>query len=104
MMLVMDSIISGAADRIQARAIRQAAEQEAEGDLISHQFGDKSKSDSNPKGAGRKESGTAAASRELNISDTQARRAKKIASMTPGAKSAAADAGMSDHQRTSQTS
>jgi ParB family chromosome partitioning protein len=47
---------------------------------------------------GRPESGTRAAARELGIERTDAQRSIKIASITPGAKEAAREAGMDDNQ------
>ena len=54
--------------------------------------------DAKPEG-GRPEGGTRAASRELGISEPQARRAKLIASMTPAAKKAAKAAGLDNNQK-----
>jgi hypothetical protein len=50
---------------------------------ISAQVGPKSKSESNPKGSGRKESGVKAAAREFGIERHEAHRAVKIAAITP---------------------
>ena len=49
--------------------------------------------------ASRPESGISAASRELGLDDTAARRAMKIASRTPEAKEAARAAGLADNQK-----
>jgi len=73
------------------RLVEAKQEREREQQEVSRQVGDK------PQG-GRPESGTAAASRELGISDTQARRAKLIASIPEDAKQAAEEAGLSDNQ------
>ena len=50
------------------------------------------------KSMGRPEGGVAAASRELDIPETTAKRAVKIASMTPAAKKAAKAAGLDNNQ------
>jgi ParB/RepB/Spo0J family partition protein len=62
--------------------------------VIPAQLAPKSKSESNPKGAGRPESGINAAVRELGIDRTEAQRAVKIASITPEAREAAKAAGL----------
>lgn len=68
-------------------------------ELISFQVETKSKSESNPRGSGRKESGVNAASRELGISQAAAHRSKKIAAIQSEAKSVAIDVGLADNQR-----
>lgn len=75
---------------------RLAEERRASG--ISAQVAPKSKSDSNPKGAGRPESGDRAAARDLGLTRDQIRRAKAVASITPEAKAAAVEAGIADNQ------
>lgn len=52
----------------------------------------KSKSDANPKGAGRREDGTNRASKELGIERTDAQRATKVARLSDEAKEAAREA------------
>lgn len=68
-------------------------------EVISGQLVPKLKSDDNPKGAGRPESGIAAASRELGIGEKAAQRAVKIASRTPEAKEACIAAGLDNNQK-----
>lgn len=72
------------------------AEEEAR--LKSVQSAPKSKSASNPKGAGRKAAGVSAASRDLGIESTDAKRAVKVASLTPEAKEAAREVGLDDNR------
>lgn len=59
---------------------------------------DKKSSKRNDGRGHRKEGGRRAAAREINVSEPQARRAQKIASISPHAKQAAADAGLDDNQ------
>jgi ParB family chromosome partitioning protein len=54
----------------------------------------KSKTETNPKGSGRPESGINAATRELGIERTEAQRAMKIASIPQEARDAADEAGL----------
>ncbi|WP_442880600.1 ParB/RepB/Spo0J family partition protein [Aurantimonas sp. C2-5-R2] len=61
----------------------------AEGDVLSRQ------ADAKP---GRPEGGVRAASRELGLSEADARRAVKVASLSGEAKQAAADAGLADNR------
>lgn len=63
------------------------AEQKAAVNLA--QSAPKSKTERNPKGSGRKGGGIRAASRELGIDRDAARRARKVASLSDAAKSAA---------------
>lgn len=70
----------------------------AEQDLILPQAEAKSKTASNPKGAGRKPSGIRAASRELNIEPEAARRAVKVASLTDEAKQVAREVHLDDNR------
>lgn len=58
----------------------------------------KSKSEANPKGSGRFESGINAAARELNIERTEAQRAVKVASLTDEAKEVAKEAGLDNNR------
>lgn len=67
------------------------AEEEAK--LKSVQSAPKSKSASNPKGSGRRAAGVLAASRDLGIESTDAKRAVKVASLTHEAKEATRDVG-----------
>lgn len=67
-------------------------------ELIPAQLAQKSKSDSNPRGAGRHEEGDSLAARELGITRDDVRRAEQIASLSPEAKRTARDHGLDDNQ------
>lgn len=78
-----------------AEWVRLTEERQA---LKSAQLGQKSKTPENPRGAGRKESGTAAASRELGLSRTSVQRASAIDAIPEEAKQAAVEAGLDNNQ------
>jgi hypothetical protein len=65
-------------------------------DVILSQPAKELKSDANPKGAGRKESGVSKADRELGIDKDDAHRAVKVASISVEAKEAARELGLDD--------
>ena len=90
-----------AADRAEQVALWiQLTEQKQDRDRQPVQVGPAANlSDGRKAGPQHQESGTNAAARELGVSATQAKRAKKIASMTPEAKQAAVDAGLDDNQK-----
>jgi ParB family chromosome partitioning protein len=66
--------------------------------LILAQSAPKSKTESNPKGAGRHESGVRAASREIGVDRDDASRAKQVAGLSDEAKAVAREAGLDDNR------
>jgi Rod binding domain-containing protein len=72
--------------------------EEGEQAVISAQVGQKLKTESNPKGAGRSESGDSLAARTLGVTRQQVERSNAIAGISPEAKEAARAAGIDGNQ------